>query len=247
MMQCTAHQVFVHGLDIAGFEFLGPQAIASPKHLCTVANNGFNILVQRFTQTAWFLASVQNSDTLYRLWQRRQKRITRERTVQVHLYQSQPRWQMRHCFFDCFTGTAHCDDNVFCVFIADIVNQVILTPSQFGEFIHTFLDNFRRFCIQRVCGFTSLKENVRILSSTTNGRLVWCHTTRAVFQNQRIRNHFTQHIVVNSFQTGFFVTCAEPVKEMQERHACAQCRRVRNCRHIVCLLHIVTGQQCKTS
>ena len=163
----------------------------------------------------------------------------------MYLYQSQSRRQMRQCFFNCLARTAHCDDYVFGVFITNIFHQFIVAPGQFSKFIHTFLNNFGGFVIKRICRLASLEIDIWILRCTTNGGLVRGHTTGTICQYQRIRNHFTQHIVINTCQAGFFVTGTESIKEMQERNARPQCCRVRDCRHIVRLLNIMRRQHRK--
>ncbi len=85
MMQRVTHQVFRHGFDIAGLKFLGPQTVTTTEHRRAVADDGFHILVQRFANGARFLGPVQNGDTLYIFGQRGQKRINRERPIQMNL------------------------------------------------------------------------------------------------------------------------------------------------------------------
>ena len=239
------HQVFINRLNITRFKFLRPQSISSTKYRNTIRYNRLYILVQRFTNTARFFGTIQHRNCPHRFWQHTTERINRERPIQMYLDQSQSTWQVRQCFFNRVNRAAHSDDNKFRIFITHIIDQVIFAPRQFRKLIHTPLNNFRCFFIQWVCRFAALEIDIWVLRSPTDCRPVRCHTTRPIFQHQFFRNHFFQHFVRYTRQTRFFVTGTKPIKEVQERHPRPQRCRMRNRRHIVCLLHIMRRQHRK--
>ena len=239
MMQGSALHIFKNGGDIAWLKFLGPKAIASTKYTRPVPHNRFNIHIKWFANRTGFLGPIKDRNLFYGLWQCRQKSIGRERPIKMNFNQSEARRQMRDCFFNRFARRPHRNDYIFGLFITDIFNQAIPAPRKICKFIHTIRNNFRRCSVKFICGFASLEINIGILCRSANCWVIRIHTHCMIFRNQIFGNHFAQNIVINATKARFFMTCAETIKEMQKRHACAQCCRMRNRRHIMRLLHIM--------
>ena len=146
-----------------------------------------------------------------------------------------------------FTTRPHENNNPVCISSTVIFKTLILSPSQFGKFIHCFLHNIRSCRVKRVDTFPSLEINIRVLSSTPQNWSVRSQTTSAVSKNKFIIDHFPQNRFWQKFNFLYFVGSAETIKEMNKWQSCFQSGNLRNKRQVVSFLYRSRTQHRKTS
>src|SRR5574344_327977 len=140
------------------------------------------IQIQWFTFSSRFLCTVEYCNTLNRSRNRCQQMFYREWTIQVntdHTYFFAISVQVINSLASCLRSRTHQDDHAVGVFSSIVREQVIFTTCAFTYFAKIFLYNFRNLVIIFVGCLTVCEECLRILSSTTCYRTLWCQSAVA--------------------------------------------------------------------
>ena len=244
-------QVIKYSQGIARIEFLGTQTI-------TAANdqrfNGFvvvnvtNIQVQRFAVGASFFGAVQNCNAFYSLRHSSQEVFSGERTIQVNVQNADlfalGNQQLGY-FFSSLSAGAHHNNNVFSIGSTGIVEQFVVTASQFADLAHVLFNDSRQCFVILVYSFTSLEVDIRILCSAADNRVVRVQSMVTEFLQFIVVNQFLQIFVVQQFNLLDFVRGTETVKEVQERYMAFDGGQVSNSRHVHNFLYAAFSQQGK--
>ena len=97
-----------------------------------------------------------------------------------------------------------------------VVEQLVVSASQFVNFVHVVFYNVRNVQIEFVGCFTMLEVNVRVFCSTTSYRSIWIQCIFTECINSIHINHWFQIFIVPDFDFLNFVGCTETVKEVDE-------------------------------
>jgi len=106
------------------------------------------------------------------------------------------------------------------------------TSGKFRVLAHFRLHNFWHGVVILVYPFTALEIGIGVLRRSANGRLFGSESPLAMSGDQIVINHFVQNIEGDFFNFLEFMAGAEPVKEMEEGDARAQCACVGDSRQI---------------
>jgi hypothetical protein len=145
-----------------------------------------------------------------------------------------------------FRGThagAHQDHDALGVGSAIIVEQVVGAADPLREPIHHVLHDGRTGQVERIDRLARLEKYVWILCRSAQDRTIRRHCPLAVRPHQFVVDQRAQVVVAQLVDQVDFVRGAEPVKEMQERHARFQRRGLGDQREIVRFLNGVGGEQ----
>ena len=113
------------------------------------------------------------------------------------------------------TGSrAHDDHHPLGIFGPNIVEQVVLTPRHLGELIHRLLDDGRGRQVVGIRRFTSLEEDIGILSRPAKYGLVGVHGPLSVRANKLLINHCSDVIGIQMFDFVDLMRSAETIKEV---------------------------------
>ena len=249
--------VVEHGLDHARRELFGRQTVTAAQNLrhadfaCrgSLRQSGDNVQIQRFAGCAGLFGSVKYGNDFRRFRQSGNKRLGRERTIQMYFQNAELltlRVQVVNRFLNGFGAGAHNDDNLFGISRAVVFNNVILAAGDFGELVHFFLNDAGNGVIIFVGSFAALEEDVRVLRRTADDR---GFRTQRVFGVELVVyafEHGAEVVVRQQFDFLDFVRGAETVKEVHERNARTQRRSLRNRGHVVRFLHRVGAEHRKT-
>ena len=142
---------------------------------------------------------------------------------------------------------AHNDDYVFCIFCTIVVEQMIFATCHFGDFAHVFFYDFRERIVVIIYCFTSLEVDVRILSSTTDNRVVRVQTTLAERGNCIFVEEFCQFVIFHNFDFLDFVGSTETVEEVQEGNSTFDCGKMSNSGKVHNFLNTAFSKKCEAS
>ena len=218
-------QVIINGHDHARGGVLGAKAVAAAVNLRRVSlgiKHGAHILVQRLSESAGLLRPVKHSDALYGLRQHIQEILPHKRAVQAHLDEADPVAlgdEGVHGFLDGFTDRAHGNDDVLGVRGAHIVEGLVAAAGEFFQLLHIMHNHFRDLIIEFVGRLSYLEENVRVLGSTADYRVLRIQGTVAELLYSIHVDEFAEVIVVQHLDLLDLVRSTETVEEMQERDA----------------------------
>ncbi len=152
-----------------------------------------------------------------------------------------------HSFFNDAAARTHRYQDAFRILSAHIVEQVVLTTRDFGEFVHFFLNNSGNCEIVRIARFTSLEVNVRVLSRTANEGFVRIQRAFTNLFDQFGIDHRFDFVFGHLIDTVDFVRNTETIVKMHERNASFKRCSVRNHRHILRFLNGTGNEHRPTS
>ena len=144
-------------------------------------------------------------------------------------------------------AATHNDNHIFSVFCTVVVEQVIFATGNFGDFAHVFFYDFRKSIVVAVYCFTSLEVDVRVLSSTTDYRVVRVQAALTECRNCVFVQKFFQISVIHNFNFLDFVRGTEAVKEVQERNSAFDCGKVCNAGKVHNFLYTAFCQKSEAS
>ena len=224
-------EVVEHSLDHRGGEFLRGQPVAAGEHLrhglqMRAAGGGFfhqrgdHVLIERFARRARLLRAVEHGDFLHGSRQGGDKALAVKRTIQPHFQQADLfafRDEVLHGLVGGLAAGPHQHHDALRVFRTGVVEQIVAAPGQRGKFVHDLLDDVGAGGIEAVRRLTALEEHVGILRRAAQHRLVGRHRVRAVRGDDLVVNQRADHRLVEHFNLGNLMRCAEAVEEMDER------------------------------
>ena len=122
--------------------------------------------------------------------------------------------QIFNSFFNRFGAGTHNYDNIFGIFSANIVNNMILAAADFCKFIHFFLNNAFNIIIINVSSFTTLEEYIRILCGTADNRIFRAQSMLGIKFIINVFQHCAQIVVGQQFNFFNFMRSSETIKKM---------------------------------
>ena len=208
---CT--EVVQNRFGHAGVELVGTESVAAADdsrvgfQLAVAgfhhfADCGAYVFVHRFAQRTGFFGAVEYCDGFDGFRQCSNEVLGTEWPVQMHFQYTDFLAFIYQVFNGLFHGlgtAAHQDNNPFCIRGTNIVEQVVLTTGQFGELVHSLLNDFRSGVVVFIYCFTSGEKDVRVLTGSTNNRFFRVHRPSTVSLNQFRIDHLFHYVVRNLF------------------------------------------------
>ena len=121
--------------------------------------------------------------------------------------------------FDGLCNGAHCDDDVFCIRCAIVVERTVVSSGEFADFTHIAGNDIRNCVIVLVACLASLKVNVAVLCRTAGNRCIRAESPLSESGERLGADHVPEGILVDKLDLLDFMRCTESVEEMQERYA----------------------------
>ena len=245
--------IFINCEDIGGNSIFGTQTIAAGVNRQRAVGGTFqshnDIQEQRFADGPRLFGSVQNGQGLGRCRNRFDQMILGERTVQADFDQAgfaAVGVDIIDRLFDGVADRSHRDDDMLRIFGAVVVEQFIVGPDFSVDFVHVLLYDCRNRIIVGVAGLASLEENVGILCSAAQNRMVRVQCTVFKRFNSVHIQQFTQVFVVPNLDFLDLMRSTEAVEEMQERHAALNGGQMRHSAQIHNLLRVLRAEHRET-
>ena len=141
---------------------------------------------------------------------------------------------------------AHDDNDLLGIRGTHVIEQLVLTTDDLGELVHGGLNDGRSGVIVFIDGFTSLEVDIRILGGTANRGEVRAQAAGLMGCDRRVVDHGFHVVIGQFFDLLNFVTGAETIEEVQERHAGFQGGGLSDQGHVHDFLDIGRGQHGKT-
>ena len=250
-------QLVEHAGDVGRRELLGRQAVAAADHARHAVRQrqiahggrfgegGQHVEVERLADGARLLGAVEHGDRPGRRWQRREQGGRRERPVQPDGDEADLLAGRGHRLDGLGRragGRAHQHDHPFGVGRADVVDEPVTAAGARGELVEDLGDDAGHGVVVRVGGLPGLEEHVGVLGGAAQRRGVRRHAAQAVVDDVAVTDEGAEIAVVEQLDLVDLVAGAEPVEEVQERHARPQRRGVADEREVVGLLHRAGGQ-----
>ena len=241
-------KVLVDGKHHGGVEFLGTESVSAADDLDVLhalfQERGAYVEVERLAQRSGFLRSVENGDLLAALGNGGDERVRHEGTVQADFDKAV---LLALCvelvdgFFHRLGARAHDDDDLFGVGSAHIVKQVVASARERVHLVHHLLHDGGRRKVVAVRRLAVLEVGVAVLrGAALNGMLGVegaCAEFRHVLGKALLVEDRLHLLIGNDVDLGDFVRGTEAVKEIDERHACAERGQMRHEREVHDLLH----------
>ena len=247
-----AAHVFIDGVDHRRIEFLAAQAITTAENFH--AGNALfrkcrdDVEVQRLAKAAAFFRPVHDGDVFAGFGKCRNEFVRAERAVKTNFDKTDFlsfRVKVIDSFFGCFRAAAHDDDDLFGVFCAVVIEQVVFTAGDTLNLFHHFFHDFGNGVVVFVAGFASLEVNIGVLSGAVKLRMLGVQSAfLEIFDILHI-DDFLDVFVVDHFDFRNFVRGAEAVEEVKERYACAKGCKVCDESQIHDFLNAATCKHCK--
>ena len=251
------HVVVDRLADLRG-EVLGAETVAAREHLGilegddpllqTLTDRRRDVEVERIVG-AGLLRAVENGDALDRGGDRLDEVLHGERTVEMHLEETD-----LLAFLDegvdrlverVAAGT-HSDDDILGISGADVVVELVRAARELLEHIHVLLDDRRSGLVVLVAGLTALEVNVGVLGGTAHRGMLRIEGAAAEIGDVVVVDHLADHVVADLIDLLHFVGGAEAVEEVEERNLRLERCGVGDHRHIVGFLHRVGAEHRKT-
>ena len=169
----------------------------------------------------------------------------RERTIEAHFQHAHffaARQQFIHHFFTGADRRTHNNDNAFRLRVAVIFKRLIAAAGGIGEIIHRLFNVIVDRVVPRVGGFTRLEVSIRVCGGTANNRMFRVQGAGAVGGDLLLRQQAADRIVGQRHDFVNLMRRAEPVEEVNKRHAALERRNMRDQRKVLRFLH-ATGAQ----
>ena len=168
-----------------------------------------------------------------------------ERTIKPHFQHADlfaARQQFIHHFFTGADGRTHQHDHAFRLRMAIILERFVLPSGGGGERIHRLFNMVVNRVVPRVGRFARLEIGIRVCRGSANHRMFRIEGASTVRIDLSLWQKSEDRIVSQRNDFVDFVRCAEPIKEMNKRHAAFQRRDMRNQREVLCLLDAAGAQ-----
>ena len=199
-----------------------------------------HVQVERLAEGAGLLGAIEHGDGPRRRRQRRDQFLGGERPVQAHLEQADPLAggrQRRDRLLRRADARTHHDDHAIGVEGAFVLDEAVVTAAAPLEGVHGLSDDTGGGVVEGVAGLATLEERVRVLSRAAYHRRIRRQTPGAEGEDVFLRHQRPDVVLGEEFDAVDFVRRTEPVEEVEEGHARAQGRDVRDEREVLRLLH----------
>ena len=196
--------IFKDSLDLCRIRILGAETIASGIDFDVlelgIKECGDNVEVKRLAGSARFLCPVEDVDDLCGLRDRCKKCIVAERTIQSDFDDTDlGPFLLAHIIdglIDRLADGAHSDDDGFRFRIAIIVEEAVVRTDLLVDLVHVLLNDCRHLIICRVACFTSLEEDIRVLSGASLARMIRIQSMIAEFLDRFMIDHLVQISII---------------------------------------------------
>ena len=240
-----------NALDHGWCEFFGRQAVATADHAREITgpalgDSGDQVEVKGLAEGTGLFRPVQGDDGLHRLGKRGDEGLGIEGAVEADLDEADLfalGCQEIDALFNHSGTRAHGDDNTICVRGTDIIEKVVFATCQLAEFVHRFLDNSRSLVVERVACFPCLEEDVGVLGSAAEFRLVRVKGSIAMGLNQVHVDHRLGFIFTKLLDLVDFVRSAESIEEMDKGDSALQRGCIGDESHVLGFLNASGSQQ----
>ena len=196
-----------------------------------LAERGSNIEVERLTEGAGLLRSVENGNLLDGLGKNLKKSGGNPRTIQTNLDQT----DLLACsgeVVDNFLGNVayrtHCDDHAVCIGSAVVVEEIVIRTELLVDLLHVLLNNSGQCIVNRVAGLAVLEEHVVVLMGTAHSRMLRVQSVSTELRNGIHVAHFLEVSVVPELNLLDLMGGTETVEEVEERNLALDCCEMSN-------------------
>ncbi len=227
-----------------GREFLAREAVAAADDdgdvAARLAQRRDDVEVERIADGARLLRAVEHGERAHARGERPRERGHVEWPVEPdleHAHALAARAEPVGGLLRRLRARAHEDDDALRVGRAGVVEEAVAPPGARRERVHRFLNEPRARVVERVARFARLKERVRVLRRAAHHRMIGRERAPPMRGDGVLVEQRAQVVVGERRDLADLVRRAEPVEEMQERHARAERRGVRDGGEIVRLLH----------
>ena len=244
--------VAVHRKDLAGGHILAAQAVAAgvDRHRFkpAAAQRRHHIQVQRLADGARLLGAVQHGDGFDRIRQGAQQMLPGEGAVQPHLDEARLLAVGPLVVDDLLDGLAHRahrHDDLLGVWIAVVVEQVVVAADHRVDLVHIFLYHAGQGIVELVGDLPLLEVDVGVLGAAAQHGAVGGKPAVAEGIHRGAIQQLLQLGVVPHLYLLDLVGGTEAVEEMQKGDAPLDGRQVGDGRQVHYLLHAAGAQHGK--
>ncbi|MBV6467451.1 MAG: hypothetical protein PGMFKBFP_02812 [Anaerolineales bacterium] len=243
-------QFVQRGFDHGGRELFGGKSVPSADDF----DAGFaafdqrvdRVHVERLARRAGFLRPIQHGDGFDAPGQGGDEMFDGEGTVQPHAHRADllaPRREVVDGLFGGLAARSHQDDDALGFGMAEVVEEAVLPPDEFGELVHLLLQDGGDGVVVRVDRLAHLEVDVGILGGAAQDGTLGGESARPVSRDQLGVEHGAEVVVRQLLDLGHFVGGAEAVEEMEEGNAGFEGGGLRDEGEVVRLLHGPGGEQ----
>ena len=130
-------------------------------------------------------------------------------------------------FTNGFGNRTHGNDNIFGIGGTIIGKRVIFAAGDFGNLLHVCFNHIRNGIVKRIGCLFRLKEDIRVLCSTTSDRMLRIKRTVAECLKRFHVEQRSKIVLLDGFDLLNFVRSAETVEEVHERDTAFDGGKVR--------------------
>ena len=174
--------------------------------------------------------------------------LYRERTIKSYFEQTDLfafRKQIVDGFFDRIADRTHCNDKLFRIGSAVVVEELIITADLLVDLLHITFNDCGNSVVILVAGFSCLEEDVGVLSGTAENGMLGVESALSEFVDSLHVDHFGKILVIPDFNLLNFMAGSEAVKEMNEGDSAFDSCKMCNSAEIHNLLNVAGAKHCK--
>ena len=190
--------------------------------------------------------SVENSNLLGCLRHSLQEVLCWPRSVKSYFYETNffaLLFENVDCLFYCFADWTHCYDYIFSISCSNVIEELVLSACEFADFLHVLFSDSRYCIVEGLTCFTSLEEDVRVLSCTSYNRVLRIKSSCSEVFNSFFVYEFSKIFVVDYFDLLYFVWSSESIEEVQEWNSSFNSSKVCNSTKVHYFLNWTWAQQ----
>src|SRR5208282_3705636 len=223
-------QVVINGFDHGRSEFLGREAVASTDNfgnsfefsvaeLGAFMNGADDIEIERLAGSSGFLGAIEDGDLFDASGKSFHEMFDGERAVEADFQEANLFAGLVEKVGSLVRGLgagAHHDNHALGIGRTDVIEEVIGTAYDLGEFVHNDLDFFRTNVVEGIAGFARLKVDIGILRCAAQYRMVGRERALAMLGDTIKIDQSVHVLFVQHFDLVDLVRCSEAVKKMEE-------------------------------
>ena len=225
--------VVVNSNDLRRCGILGTKTITAGKdgavcELCAL-KSCYDIEVQRLTDGARLLRSVENRDHLGGCRKCLYECVLAERSVKSYLDNADLLTLLSKVIDGLLDGIVygtHRNDDVISICCTVVVEELVICTDLRIHLIHVLLNDCRKCIVVRVGSLTSLEEDIRVLSRSSLNRVVRVKSLRSELVYILPVNHISEILVIPLLDLLDLVRGTETIKEVNERNVALQSCKV---------------------
>ena len=245
-------EVFVNAEDLCGSGVVRTETVTATYDngsISLAVECFLHIEVKGFAVCTGFLRTVKYRNALTCSGDSTEEVLYREGTVEVYAHQTYL-FALGHevvdgfaCRFCCRT---HKDNHAVGIFSTVVVEEAVLTTSDFADLLHVFFYHLGHCIVVGVAAFAMCEECIGVFSHTACHGIFGCESATAEFCQRFLVNEGSEVFVFEEFNLLNFVRGAEAVEEVYEGHTTLERCQVSYTREVHNFLHRTFCQHCKT-